>query len=72
MYAGKTVKLFDKEMGRPQLILTKQWQMMQRRDTKNSNLDKDFEEIVSEVNQIGWNETTRTTGFWRQDEDADQ
>ena len=36
------------------------------------NLDKDFEEIMSEVKQAGWNESTKTTGFWRQDEDEDQ
>ena len=66
------IEAFDKEMGRPQLIMTKQWQMMQSRDTKNSNLDKGFEEMMSEVKQIGLNETTRTTGFWKQDEDADQ
>ena len=58
-------------MGRPQLIMTK-WQMMQSRDTKNLNLDKDFEDIMSKVKQIGWNESTRTKGFWRQEEDADQ
>ena len=31
-------------MGRPQLNMTKMWQMMQSRDTKNLNLDKDFED----------------------------
>ena len=38
---------FDKELGRPQLIMTNLWKMMQSRDTKNLNLDKDFEEIMS-------------------------
>ena len=59
-------------VGRPQLIMKKMWQMMQSKDTKNLNLDKDFEEIVSEVKQVGWNESTRTKRFWRQDEDEDQ
>ena len=51
--------------------MTKLWQMMHSRDTNNLNLDKDFEDIVSKVKQIGWNGSTRTTGFWRQEEDAD-
>ena len=68
----ENIEAFEKEIGRPQLIMTKIWQMMQSRDTKNLNSDKDFEEIVSKVKQIGWNESTRTTGFRRQEEDADQ
>ena len=52
--------------------MTKMWLMMQSRDTKNLNLEKDFEDIMSKVKQIGWNESTRTAGFWRQQEDADQ
>ena len=62
----------EKQMGRPQLIMNQMWQMMQSRDTKNLNWNKDFEQIASKVKQVGWNESTRTTGFWRQDEDADQ
>ena len=36
------------------------------------NLDKDFEEIMSKMTKAGWNESTKTKGFWRQDEDEDQ
>ena len=57
-------------MGRPQLAMNKLWQMMQSKDTKNLNQDKDFEEVTSKVKQVGWNESTRTKRFWRQDEDA--
>ena len=32
------IEAFDKERGRPRLIMTKLWQMMQSRDTKNLNL----------------------------------
>ena len=46
--------------------------MMQSRDTKTLNLDKDFEETMSKVKQAGWNESTKATGFWRQGEDEDQ
>ena len=59
-------------MGRPQLIMTKLWQMMQSPDTKNLNLDKDFDDMIGKVKQIGWNESTKTMGFWRPEEDADQ
>ena len=46
------------------------WQMMKSRDTKTFNLDKDLEEM-SKVTQTGGNESTKATGFWRQDEDED-
>ena len=66
------IEAFDKEVGHPQLIMTKLWQMMQSRDTKNLNLDKDLDEIMSRVKQTGWNESTRTKRFWTQDDDEDQ
>ena len=34
------IEAFDKQQGRPQLKMTKLWQMMQSRDAKNLNLDK--------------------------------
>ena len=46
--------------------------MMQSKDTKTLNLDKDLEEMVSKAKQAGWNEPTKTTGVWRQDEGEDQ
>ena len=66
------IEAFDKEIGRPQLIMTELWQMMQSRDTKNLNLDRDFEDIIGKVKQVGWNESIWTTGVWRQEEDAEQ
>ena len=69
---GEYFEAYEKEVGRSQHIMNKLWQMMQSRDTQNLNLDKGFEEIMSKVKQVGWNESTRTTGFWTQDEDADQ
>ena len=44
--------------------MTKLWQMMQSRDTKNLNLDKDLDEFLSKIKQTGWNESTRTKRFW--------
>ena len=62
----------EKEEACPQLILAKLWQMMQSRDTKNLNLDKDFDEIMSKMKQTGWTDATRTRRFWMQDDDEDQ
>ena len=66
------IEAFDKERGRPQLIMTKLWQMMESKDTKNLNLDKDLDEIFSKTEQTGWNESTRTVRFWTQDDEEDQ
>ena len=48
------------------------WQMMQSKDTKTLNLDKDFEEIMNKLKQAGWDESTKTKRFWTQEEDEDQ
>ena len=58
------VEAFDKERGRPKIIMTKLWQLIQSRDNKNLNLEKDLEEIVSKMKQTGWRR------FWAQDEDV--
>ena len=50
------------------------WQMMQSKDTKTLNLDKDLEEMTKKVQQTRWNESTKTKTkrFWTQDDDEDQ
>ena len=53
----------DRERGRPRLIMTKLWQLMQ---------SKDLDEILSKIKQSRWSESTRTRRFWTQDEDEDQ
>ena len=53
------IEASEKEFGRPQLIMTKMWQMMQSTDTKNLDLT-DFEQTMSKVKLTG---TSRTTGF---------
>ena len=63
------IEAFDKEQGRPQLITTKLWQMMQSKDTKDLNLDEDRDEILSKIKQTGWTGSTRTKRFWTQDTD---
>ena len=54
------VDTFDKDRGRPKAIMAKLWQLMQNRDTKNLNLDKDLEEILSKMKQIGGSEADTT------------
>ena len=41
----------DMERGRPQVTMTKLWQMMQSRNTKKLNLDKDLDEILNRIKQ---------------------
>ena len=45
--------------------------MMQSNDTKTMNLDKDFEEMLNEAKQRGWNGSTKTTRFWAEGEEDD-
>ena len=70
------IESFDKERGRPRLVMTNFWQMMQSRDTKNLNLDKDLDEFLSKIKQTnkqtGWSVSTRTKRFWTQDEEEEQ
>ena len=56
----------------PHDIIDRMWQMMQSKDTKTLNLDKDFEEIMNKAKHAGWNESTRTKRFWIEEEDEDQ
>ena len=68
----KYIEAFDKERGRPKIIMTKLLQLMQSRETKNLILDTDLDEILSKILQTGWSESTRARRFWAQDEDEEQ
>ena len=52
--------------------MTKFWQLMQSRDTKNLNLEKDLEEILAKMKQMGWSEDDDKTRTWTQSEGDDQ
>ena len=52
--------------------MTKFWQLMQCRETKNSFVDKDFDETLSKIKRTVWSESTKTQMFWAQDEDEEQ
>ena len=66
------IEAFDKERGRPQLIMTKLWQMMQSSETKYLNLEKDLDETLNKIKQTGWDESTRTMRFWTKDDEEEQ
>ena len=51
--------------------MTKLWQLMQRKDTKNLNVDKDLDEILSKKKN-GRNESTKTRKFRTKDDNEDQ
>ena len=53
------IEAFDKERGRPRPTMTKLWQLMQSRDTKNLNVDKDHDEILSKIKRTGWGRKTK-------------
>ena len=54
------VDTFDKDQGRARTLMTKCWQSIHSRDTKNLNLDKDLEDIQSTARKVGWNEEEKT------------
>ena len=62
------VDTFDKDRGRSKTIMTKLWQLMQSRDTKNLNLDEDLVEILSKMTQMGGSEEVKTRRLWAQDQ----
>ena len=66
------VDTFDRDRGRPKTMMTKLWQLMQSRDTKNLNLDKDLETILCKMKQMGGCEEDKTTRLWTQVEGEDQ
>ena len=52
--------------------MDKMWQMMQSKDSKKLNQDRDFEEIMDKVKQVGWNESTKTKRFWIEEEEEEE
>ena len=58
-----------KNLERPHYIMDKMWQMMQSNDTKTMNVNKDLEELLNKAQQTGWNGSTKTKGFWTEEED---
>ena len=66
------VDSYDKDWGRLKTIMAKLWQSMQSQDTKNMNLEKDLEEILSKLRQVGGSEEVKTRRLWAQDEGDEQ
>ena len=46
--------------------MTKCWQSIQSRDTKNLNLEKALEDIQSTARRVGWCEEDKTAKLWKQ------
>ena len=63
-FLWENVEAFDKKRGRPRLVIRKPRHLMQSRDTKNLNVDKDFDEILRKSkNWVERVESTRTRRF---------
>ena len=60
------VDTFDRDRGRPKTIMTKLLQSMQSRETKNLNLEKDLEDILSKMKQMGGGEQDKAARLWKQ------
>ena len=52
---------YDRDQDQARTLMTKCWQSMQSRDTKNMNLEKDLEDIHSTAWRMGENEEDKTS-----------
>ena len=64
--AREYVDSYDKDQGRARTLITKCWQSMQSRDTKNLNLDKNLEDVQSTARKVGWSEDEKAARLWKQ------
>ena len=62
----------DTDQGRARTLMTKCWQSIQSRGTKNMNLEKDLEDLHSTARKVGWCEEEKTTKLWKQTEGDEQ
>ena len=62
----------DRDQGSARTLMTRCRQLMQRRDTKNMNLEKDLEDMHSTARNVGWCEEEKTTNLWKQLEGDEQ
>ena len=62
----------DRDRGRARTLMTKCWQSMQSRKTKNLNLDKDLEDIQSTARKVDWSDEETAARLWKQLEVDDQ
>ena len=61
----------DTDQGRARTLMTKCWQSIQSRCTKNMNLEKDLEDMRT-ARKVGWCEEEKTTKLWKQIEGDEQ
>ena len=62
----------DRDQDRVKTLMTKCWQSIQSRDTKNLNLEKGLEDMHSTARKVGWCEEEKTTKLWKQIEGDEQ
>ena len=55
---------WEQEIGRPNHLTTKIWQIIQSNNTKSDNLENDFTEILEKTHLLEWNETTKSIRCW--------
>ena len=63
---------YGRDQDQARTLMTKCWQSMQSRGTKNMNLEKDLEDIHSTARRVGGNEEDKTRRLWTQDEGEEQ
>ena len=54
--SARNVDNYGKDQDQGRTLMTKCWQSMQSRDTKNMNLEEDLEDIHSGARRVGGNE----------------
>ena len=70
--SARNVDNYGKDWDQCRTLMTKCWQSMQSRDTKNMNLEEDLEDIHSAARRVGGNEEDKTRRLWAQDEGDEQ
>ena len=63
---------YGRDHFRAKTLMTKCWQSVQGRSTKNMNLEKNLEDIQSTARRVGGNEEDKTRRLWAQDEGDEQ
>ena len=63
----ESVDNYGRNQDQAKTLMTKCWQSMQSRGTKNMNLEKDLEHMHFTTGRVGGNEEDKTKRLWAQD-----
>ena len=61
---ARICRRYDRDQGSARTLMTKCWQSIQTRGTKNMNLEKDLEDMHSTARRVCWCEEEKTTKLW--------